>query len=175
MKKSDFTSLNISHPQKISIICALAKNFVIGNKNQLPWHLPADLRHFKELTLGKPIIMGRKTFESIGKPLPQRRNIIITHNTNFNFSGCEAVHSLEEALTLAKNDNEIMIIGGANIFAQALPLARRMYLTILDQDFEGDAYFPKWNEQEWKIIERIDCQPDEKNPYHYSFLTLERI
>jgi dihydrofolate reductase len=159
---------------KISIICALAKNYVIGYKNQLPWHLPADLKHFKELTLGKPIIMGRKTFISIGKPLPQRRNIIITRDKNLIIPGCEIVHSLKEALTLTKASEEIMIIGGANIFAQALPCANRMYLTIIQHDFVGDVYFPKWNVQEWKIIECADYTADEKNPYPYSFLTLER-
>lgn len=160
---------------KISIICAMAKNYVIGKDNKLPWHLPADLRHFKELTLGKPVIMGRKTYQSIGKPLPDRRNIIISRNTDLIIAGCEVVHSLAEAIQIAKDEKELMVIGGADIFAQTLPLAQCMYLTIIQQDFDGDAYFPKWNAAEWQILERSDHLPNEKNLFAYSFLTLERI
>ena len=176
MEKSDIlTSSHPNIPPRISIVCAMSKNYVLGNNNQLPWHLPADLRHFKEITLGKPVIMGRKTYDSIGKPLPNRRNIVISRDPNLIIPGCEIVHSLDTAIQLAGNEQEIMIIGGGNIFMQTLPLAQRMYLTIINQDFVGDAYFPQWNETEWKIVERSDHLPDDKNPYAYSFLTLDRI
>ena len=168
------TQYSILNP-KLSLVCAMSQNRVIGFHNKLPWHLPADLRHFKELTLHKPVIMGRKTYDSIGKALPNRRNIIITRNQNLVIPNCEITHSLHDALCLTQNDTEVMIIGGENIFAQAMPLANRMYLTIIKQDFEGDAFFPQWPEEKWQLVETIDHVPDNINPFYYSFLTLIRM
>lgn len=156
----------------LSIIVAMGNSRVIGNKNQLPWHLPADLKHFKELTLRKPVIMGRKTFESIGKPLPDRRNIVISRNSNWRAEGCEVAANIDDALAVVNNAEEVMIIGGATIFAQTLQRVNKMYLTFIHADFEGDSFFPEWNKSEWHEIENVSCQPDEKNPYQYSFVTL---
>src|SRR3989344_722760 len=122
----------------ISLIAALGNNRVIGEKNALPWHMPADFEHFKKLTLGHPIIMGRKTFDSIGHPLPKRRNVVVTRQTGLVIHGCEIAVSLEDALKLVVHDDEVFIIGGAQIFDQALPLAKRLYLTLIDHDFSGD-------------------------------------
>ncbi|QLH42162.1 MAG: dihydrofolate reductase [Coxiellaceae bacterium] len=158
----------------ISIIVAMANNQVIGRNNQLPWHMPADLKHFKALTTGKPIIMGRKTYESIGRPLPNRRNIVITRQTDWQAAGCEVVHSLQAALMLVKDCAEVMIIGGGIIFQEALPIANRLYLTLIHHDFVGDAYFPALNSDEWHETDRIDSAADDANPYAYSFITLER-
>ena len=157
----------------ISLIAAMDKNRVIGNKdNALPWRLPADLKHFKNITLGKPIIMGRKTFESIGRPLPERTNIIITRNKKYRAPGCVVVSSPEDALRVAGNAKEIMVIGGAEIFAKFYPLAKRMYLTLIDAEFEGNVYFPEWDPAEWHEVTREPHEPDEKNPYKYTFITL---
>jgi len=155
---------------KISIIAAMDKNRLIGKANQLPWHLPADLKHFKQLTLNKPVIMGRKTFDSIGKPLPQRHNIIITRNKDWTRPDCTTAHSLEQAIDLTGDAPEIMIIGGKTFFEQALIRATHLYLTYIDHPFDGDTYFPAWDPEEWLEIERIDCLPDEKNKHAYSFV-----
>ena len=157
--------------QIISLIAALGKNRVIGNENKLIWNIPEDMKHFRQLTSGKSIIMGRKTFESIGKPLPNRTNIIITRDKTYRADGCVVVHSSEEALSAAKGSEEIMVIGGAQIYAEFLPRAHRMYLTLIDHDFEGDAYFPKYNDGKWKIIHKEDHEDDGLN---YSFVDLER-
>lgn len=160
---------------KISLIAAMDKNRPIGKAgNELPWHLSADLKRFKSITLGKPIIMGRKTFESIGEPLPERTNIIITRNEEYGAPGCVVVPSPKEALKSAGNAPEVVVIGGAEIFAQFLPLAQRMYLTQVDGKFEGNVYFPEWNPEEWHEIFREAHGPDEKNAYRYTFLILER-
>ncbi len=153
----------------------MKKNRVIGKGNALPWHLPADMKHFRELTMGKPVIMGRKTFESIGKPLEGRKNILITSDSNYRAEGCLVVHSLEEALKTAEGGEEVMIIGGGKIYEEFLPKADRIYLTEIHQDFEGDTYFPEFNQNEWQETSREDFKPDEKNPFAYSFVTLERI
>lgn len=159
----------------ISIIAAVAENRVIGHKNQLPWHLPNDLRNFKALTLNKPVIMGRKTFESIGKPLPGRENIIITRQQDYPAPGCQVMDSLEQALEYASDQEEVMIIGGANIYEQALPHADRMYITQIHCGFNGDALFPEWNEAEWREVKREDHSDDNLNVFPYSFLVLERL
>jgi len=159
---------------KISIIAAMSRNRVIGINNTLPWHLPADLKHFKSITMGKAIVMGRKTFESIGRPLPGRTNIIITRNTGFQAEGCTVVHSIEDALDLSVKQDEIMIIGGASFYEQILPRADRIYLTLIDEKFEGDALFPKYNQSDWQETEHIKHMPDEKNKYQYSFIVLNR-
>jgi len=160
---------------RISLIAALSLNHVIGKNNQLPWHMPNDLAHFKELTLGRPVIMGRKTFESMGKLLPKRRNIIITRDKNFTIKGAEVVHSLEEAFQKTQNEVEVQIIGGAEIYTQALPFATHMDLTIIDTKIEGDTYFPQWNKEEWQEIAREDFVKDDEHAYDYHFITYERI
>ncbi|MBI2651863.1 type 3 dihydrofolate reductase [Candidatus Woesearchaeota archaeon] len=138
----------------ISLIAAMGKNRIIGKNNSLPWRLPEDMKRFKQLTLGKPVVMGRKTFESIGKPLPNRTNIIITHDKNYKAEGCIIVHSVKEALKTAEGNKEVMIIGGEKIFREFLPIADRMYLTFIDEDFEGDAYFPEYDKEEWKEVRK---------------------
>lgn len=152
----------------------MANNRVIGISNKLPWNLPADMGHFKKLTKGKPVIMGQKTFESIGKPLPGRTNIVLTFDKNFNPPGCFIVHSIEEALSAAKNFPEVMICGGASIYRQFLPLADKMYLTLIESDFRGDTYFPEFDHSDWRETERVRNEPDKKNPYKYNFVILER-
>jgi len=158
----------------ISIIAAIGGNNVIGLKNTLPWNLPADMKHFKQLTKGKPIIMGQKTFESIGKPLIGRINIILTLDKNFTPFGCQIAYSIKEALEIVKNSKEVMICGGESIYRQFLPLADRIYLTLIEGDFEGDVFFPEFDLSSWKEVERVENKPDRENPYKYTFLTLER-
>jgi len=158
----------------ISIIVAIGNNRVIGIKNALPWNLPADMEHFRQKTWGKPVIMGQKTFESIGKPLAGRTNIIITLDKNYKAPECIIVHSIEECLEAAKEFEEVMIIGGASIYKQFLPLANRMYLTLVYGDFDGDFYFPEWDSNEWQEVERIEREADKNNQYRLSFVTLER-
>lgn len=160
----------------ISMISAVAENRVIGNKNALPWHLPADFKYFKETTLGKTIVMGLNTFKSIGeKPLHGRKHIILNNDPNYVApEDCVVAHNIEEVVQMAKEVPELMICGGASVYKQFLPLADRLYLTFIHQDFEGDTYFPEFNINDFKEIKRQDCDPDEKNPYSYSFVVLER-
>jgi len=158
----------------ISIIVAIGNNRVVGINNSLPWKLPADMEHFKQLTMGKPVIMGQKTFESIGKPLPGRTNIILTRDKNFKPEGCTVVYSIEEALAAAKNFEEVMIAGGVSIYAQFLPLADRMYLTLVEGDFAGDAYFPEFDYNDWSETDRVSHSADEKNIHKYTFITLQK-
>lgn len=157
----------------ISIVVAIAQNNAIGKDNKLLWHLPKDLKHFKEITTGGTIIMGRKTYDSVGRPLPNRRNIVITRQ-QIEIPGCEVINSVEAALDLCRDEAEVFIIGGAEIYKLALPHTDKIYLTIVHQDFEADAYFPEIKEDIWKEIERQNHEPDEKNPLPYSFITLER-
>ncbi|HLQ25435.1 MAG TPA: dihydrofolate reductase [Acidiferrobacterales bacterium] len=167
---------------RVSLIWAMGENRVIGMNNKLPWHLPADLRHFRLLTSGHPILMGRKTYESFGKPLPDRTHIIITSDRNYKAApGCLVVHSVEAALQAAYSPNtskklkkEIFVIGGASLYAQTFPLARRLYITLIHADFNGDTRFPDFNWKEWREIERKTHQPDNSNPYPYSFITLQK-
>ena len=160
---------------KISIVVAMAANRVIGRDNQLPWHLPADLKHFKQTTMGKPILMGRKTWESIGRPLPGRTNIVITRDENYDAPGCVVVHSIEAALQATEQHAEVMIIGGADFYRQVLPRTDRIYLTRINEDFEGDTLFPELISSEWQQVEQIDCDADDNNPHSYSFITLDRV
>ncbi|MBW2472126.1 MAG: type 3 dihydrofolate reductase, partial [Deltaproteobacteria bacterium] len=146
---------------RISLIVAMAENRVIGRDNQLPWRIPADLKHFKALTMGKPIIMGRKTYESIGRPLPGRDNIVITGDTSYRAEGCQVVHTLEEALRSAGGAEEAMIIGGATLYRQTLKDADRLYLTLVKAQPEGDTWFPKIEPQEWREIRREVHRADE--------------
>ena len=180
----------------LSMISAIAENRVIGNKNALPWHLPADFKYFKEKTLGKTIILGYNTFKSIGeKPLPNRKHIILSKEDiklpeSFGVTqdrSCYLAKSIDEALKIAKDissvaDEEIMICGGASVYKQFLPLANRLYLTYIHHNFEGDTYFPEFNMNDWKEISREDHEPDDpsvssgqgKNLYKYSFVVLDR-
>jgi dihydrofolate reductase len=160
---------------QIAAVVAMSENRVIGRQNKLPWHLPADLHHFKTITMGKPILMGRKTYESIGRPLPGRRNIIITRDPAFQAPGCVIVNSIESAVTAAVDcDMEIFIIGGALLYEQFLPRIQRIYMTVIHAEIEGDAFFPELNEQEWQETERTSYSADEKNNFAYSFVTLVR-
>jgi dihydrofolate reductase len=159
----------------ISAVVAISENRAIGKDNQLLWHLPSDLKHFKQITLGKPILMGRKTYQSIGRPLPGRKNIIITRDKNFNAEGCEVVHSIQAALELVRDQEEVCVIGGAELYRQMLPNTQRIYMTIVHHTFSGDVFFPELNLSEWKEVERVECSSDEKNEYACSFLKLERI
>ncbi len=161
----------------VSIIAALADNNVIGRDNKLPWHMPADMKWFKNHTMGHHVLMGRKTFEQFQKPLPGRANVVITRNPNFSAEGVAIARSVDEAISKAEaaGDREIFIIGGAEIFAQSLHRADRMYLTRIHAEPEGNAYFPEFDDvNEWKLVDAEHCEADEKNPYPYSFLTYER-
>ena len=160
--------------KNISLIAAVAENRVIGVDNKLPWSLPADLAFFKQQTLGKPIIMGRKTFLSIGRALPGRRNIVLTSDTNFAASNIEVCHSLQEALDLCAADKEIMIIGGATIYKQALPLADKLYLTIVAASPDGDARFPKWDDGSWNKISAESHPQDSENDHVFCFTVWTR-
>ncbi|EKP0303411.1 type 3 dihydrofolate reductase [Aeromonas veronii] len=158
---------------KISMIAAMAHDRVIGKDNQMPWHLPADLAHFKRVTLGKPVLMGRKTFESIGRPLPGRRNLVISRNPDYQAEGIEVVGSVEAALALLAGSSveELMVIGGGHLYAEMLPSADCLYLTRIDLAVEGDTRFPAFDDGQWQ---RVDCEShpaDEKNPHPYSFET----
>ncbi len=163
----------------ISLIVARTRNGVIGRNNQMPWHLPEDLRYFKRVTLGKPVIMGRNTWESLGKPLPDRDNIVITRNTSFRADGAHVTHDLASALQYAcciadkKNIEEVMIIGGAQIYRAALPLVQRAYITEIETHLEGDAFFPDLD-GDWRETARETHVPGAKNPFPYSFTVLER-
>ncbi|OGT69302.1 MAG: dihydrofolate reductase [Gammaproteobacteria bacterium RIFCSPHIGHO2_12_FULL_45_9] len=157
----------------ISAVVAMAENRVIGCNNQLPWRLPADLRHFKLVTMGKPVIMGRKTYESIGRPLPGRVNIVVTRDSQRQVPGCIVVTSPQAALQVAEQA-ELCVIGGSELYRQLLPQVQRIYLTIVHHSFSGDAYFPELNAADWHETERMDYQADAENPYAYSFIVLER-
>jgi dihydrofolate reductase len=159
----------------ISIIVAMAENRVIGNDNSLPWHLPADLKHFKAMTVGKPIVMGRKTWESLPGKLPDRTHIVVSANSDYQAEGCVVVHSLEQALTAAGDVPEVMIVGGAMLYAQALPLADRLYLTLVEMQVDGDTRFPEYDAEQWQEVERQRYPADDRNPYAYSFVTLSRV
>ena len=158
----------------ITIIAAIAKNNALGKDNQLIWHLPADLKRFKKVTSNHHVIMGRKTYESLGKPLPNRTNIIITRNTNFKAEGCVIVNSLPEALEAAKKDSNPYILGGAEIYKQAIQIADKLDLTFVHHNFEADAFFPEIDKIIWKEISREDFKADDKNRYDYSFVTYIR-
>lgn len=157
----------------VSIIVAIGENHAIGKNNQLLWHMPNDLKHFKEITSGRTIIMGRKTFDSVGKPLPRRRNIVVTRQ-DITIPGCEVVKSIEDGLALCKGEDEVFIGGGAEIYKLAMHLTNRIYLTIIHKSFDADTFFPEIDKSEWKEVKREDFKPDEKNSLPYSFITLER-
>jgi dihydrofolate reductase len=153
----------------ITIIAAMGRNRAIGLDGEMPWHLPGELRHFKETTMGKAIVMGRKTWDSIGRPLPGRQNIVVTRNPGFSEAGCDVASSLEQAIGLARG-KEVMIIGGGQLYAAALPLADRMVLTEVDCEPDADTWFPEWQPDEWRGRELRNCLPDERNPFAYRVL-----
>ena len=158
------------------MIAAMAKNRVIGQDNNMPWHLPADLQHFKAVTMNKPVIMGRKTFESIGRPLPGRRNIVISRNTDYTAAGIDVVASPEAAISLVCESDEVMVIGGGNVYQQFLKSADTLYLTFIDLDVEGDTQFPDYEQSaNWQVVEELYNQPDDKNIYGYKFVTLDKV
>ena len=157
----------------ISIIVAVAENGIIGYKNALLWNIKEDMRRFRTTTTGHPVVMGRKTFESIGRPLPKRTNVVITRGDTV-FDGCEMAHSLEEAVKMFSPDEEVFIIGGAQIYAQALPLADKLYLTIVHRNYEGDTSFPDINMEEWREISREDFARGEEYESAFTFLDLVR-
>jgi dihydrofolate reductase len=156
----------------VKLIVAISKNNIIGDSNRLIWNLPADLKRFKEITTGHPIVMGRKTYESIGRPLPNRRNIIITRDSNYQVEGCEVVNSIEESLLLTNSD--CFIIGGGEIYSQTLPISEQIYMTVVDEEFEGDTAFPELDKS-WYISKQENFSKDEKNPHNYSFMIYERF
>lgn len=164
----------------IAMIVAMAENRVIGRNNQLPWYLPGDLKYFKATTMGKPVIMGRKTYESIGKPLPGRANVVVTGNRNYSAEGVEVVHSIDEALQLARSiaivdgAKEVMVIGGAELYRELLPRTHRLYLTKIHASVDGDAHFPSLNWCRWKELNREDFNAEAPNPYDYSFIVYQR-
>jgi dihydrofolate reductase len=159
----------------ISLIWAMDENRVIGLHNELPWRLPEDLKFFKSVTMGHPIAMGRKTYESIGKPLPGRENIVITRDEAFRPEGCVIMNSIEELLEYtAQKDDEVFVIGGAEIFKEVLPKADRLYLTMIHEQFEGDTYFPVFDIDKWQLETREKGLKDNKNPYDYEFLIYKR-
>ena len=159
---------------RLSLIVAMANNRTIGLNNTLPWHLPGDLKYFKSITMGKPIVMGRKTFDSIGKPLPGRLNIVITRNTNWSFSGVEVVSSLDQAKNIVslmdESMSEIMVIGGSEIYNTAIDQADRLYITRVQASFEGDTFFPLFDEEIWHEVSRQEPEQQGETPYFFQIL-----
>lgn len=159
--------------KKLSIIAAMSTNRVIGRNNRLPWRLSADLKRFKSLTMGHCLLMGRKTFESIGRPLPGRTIVVLTRQKDFAPPGVLVAHTLDEALRMAPGE-EVFVAGGAQIYQQTLALADRLYLTVIDGEFPGDAYFPSFDEGDWQLITEEHHEPTETSPYSHRFLIYER-
>jgi dihydrofolate reductase len=159
---------------RISIIVAMARNRTIGINNTLPWRCPEDLKHFKSLTMGHHMIMGRKTFDSIGKPLPGRTTVVVTRNRELKIEGCIVTHTLDEAIAACAGDEEIFIVGGAELYTQALPLADTIYLTEIQQDIIGDAHFPPFNQNAWREVKREVRVQETPQPLTYHFVTLQR-
>ncbi len=158
---------------KISLIVAMASNRVIGRDGQMPWHLSADLQRFKQITLGSPILMGRKTYEAIGRPLPGRQNLIISRNSDYQIPGCVVFNNIQKALQSAANSDELFVIGGATLYEALLPYADYLYLTVIDKAFAGDTYFPETNPAAWHEISREDISNDPSVDFSYSFLKLQ--
>lgn len=158
----------------ISIIAAVAANRVIGKEGDLPWHIPEDLKYFKRITMGKPVIMGRKTWETLDEPLPGRKNIVVTRQNDYKAKGAEVVHNLDDAIQAAAGTQEVMILGGAGIYEAALPRTDRMYLTHIHEAFEGDTYFPEFNRNNWEAVNRTESETED-GELTYSFVVYERI
>ncbi|SDN29043.1 dihydrofolate reductase [Paenibacillus sp. yr247] len=157
----------------ISFIFAMDRNRAIGLNNKLPWHLPGDLKFFKSVTMGHPILMGRKTYDSIGKPLPGRRNVILTQNSDFQAEGCEVIHSVHEAVE-AFRDQELFVIGGAEIFRLFTSVVDRMYITYIEHEFQADTYISEFDMSEWTLVSSEQGERNEKNPYEYYFRIYQR-
>ncbi len=174
MKRNKFKNMSDAKAGLLSQIVAMGERREIGQDNALPWHLPADLKHFKATTMGKPIIMGRRTYEAIGKPLPGRTNIVVTRNPDYEAPGCIVARSLDAALEAAGDVYEAIVIGGAGLYREALPATGRIYLTEVHSPFEADTYYPDFQTDAWREIGREDHTADEQNPYPYSFVILER-
>jgi len=162
-------------PPRICLIAALAANRVIGRNNALPWHLPADLMRFKALTMGHPVLMGRKTHESIGRPLPGRRNLVISRKRDYSAPGCEIVHSLDEAIAACRGTEEIFVIGGAELYRESLPHAQRLEFTEIRAEFEGDATFPEFSAAQWREAGREIHRDESGIAFRYDFVRYERI
>jgi dihydrofolate reductase len=158
----------------ISFVVAYDRNRAIGRDNKIPWRLPDDMKHVRELTIGKPLIMGRRTWESIGRPLPQRTSIVLTRDPGFKCDGCLIARTPDEAMALAGAAPEIIIFGGARVFEDFLPRADRIYLTEVDADVGGDTFFPSLDPGDWEVVEAVEHPADERHPYDFSFLTLDR-
>ncbi len=161
---------------KLALIAAVANNNVIGRENKLIWHLPADLKHFKNLTMGHTLIMGRKTFESIGKPLKGRKTIVLTSKKNYDAQGCQLAGSIKDALHQVKDEKEVFVAGGSQIYEQTIGLhhTRRLYITRVYANFEGDTFFPDINTEKWELVSIEEFDADEKNKYPYAFLKYKR-
>jgi dihydrofolate reductase len=158
----------------LALIAAMDRNRVIGKDNRLPWRLPADMRRFRALTMGKRVLMGRKTFESIGRPLEGRINLVLTRDPGFSAPGCEVLHSADEALDLARSGADLMVIGGASVYQQFMAPAERLYLTLVHHELDGDAWFPPFTDADWGLAAREDLPADAEHPFPYSFLELHR-
>ena len=163
-----------SRPARLSILVAMARNRTIGINNTLPWRIPQDLKHFKALTLGHHIIMGRKTFDSIGKPLPGRTTVVVTRNPALQITDCLMAHTLDEAIRHCAEDTEIFIVGGAELYAQALPLMHTLYVTEIQQDMAGDAHFPEFDKSVWREMVRERHSQEMPQPLEYHFVTYNR-
>lgn len=161
---------------KLSLIAAVANNNVIGSENRLIWHMPADLKHFRKITMGNTLIMGRKTFESIGKPLDGRETIVVTKKEKYDAQGCRVVHSIKEAIQAVKDEKEVFVVGGSEIYEQTINLyhTRRLYITRVYANFEGDAFFPDIDPEKWELMEMEEFDADEKNKYPYAFLVYKK-
>ena len=160
---------------KLAIIVATDEQGLIGKDNDLPWKLSADLQYFRRVTMGKPLIMGRNTHESIGRALPGRKNIVVSKNTDYQAEGCCVVHSVDKAIEVCDGAEEVMVMGGASLYKQLLPQADRLYLTHVHASLEGDTWFPDWLKSEWHEVSREDHLADDKNDYAYSFIVYDRI
>lgn len=159
----------------VSIVAAVAENGIIGRGDGLPWRLPADMRHFKELTIGHAVVMGRKTFDTLPRPLGDRRNVVVTRDPGYQPAGADVVHSIEDALQLLSGDEEVFIAGGGEIYRLALPYATRLYLTVVHAAFDGDTRFPDLNLDEWKLVESERHEADERHATAFSFVLYERV
>lgn len=158
----------------VTLVVAAASNNVIGVDNRLPWHLPDDLRRFRDVTMGRPVVMGRRTHESIGRPLPGRRNIVLSRDPHYGPAGCESATSLDAALAMTAGEPEVMVVGGAALYREALPRARRIHLTRLHRPFDGDTCFPELDNADWRAVVREDFPASGEREFGYSYLILER-
>jgi len=167
--------VHLDKPLNISLIAAVSRNWVIGYDNRLAWHIPGELKYFKKITWGKPVIMGRKTYQSIGSPLPGRDNLILTRQHWLRIPGVQIFHDIASILEYLPADEECMVIGGTDIYERFMPLANRMYITWIEHDFKGSSFFPVWPTDEWQEITRQTHQPTINNPYLFSYCIFERI